>query len=229
MMNEMSGTEGVEVARITVLGGSGYAGAAVVAEGRRRGHVVTAVSRSAPAEQIDGVEYRTGSVLDGGVLEDAVAGRDVVVVALSPRSDLAGGKQEAVIEGLIGRLAGTPTRLGYIGGASSLLVADDGPRLWDVARDQLPADAKPEIETGLKVFDLLQDSPASVDWFYVSPPADFGSWLGTPSKGSYLLGGDILLRDEEGTSTISAADLALAILDEIETPAHRRRRFTAIH
>jgi len=39
----------------------------------------------------------------------------------------------------------------------------------------------------------------------------------------------VLLRDEEGVSTISAADLALAILDEIEKPVHRRRRFTAIH
>jgi hypothetical protein len=30
-------------------------------------------------------------------------------------------------------------------------------------------------------------------------------------------------------STISAADLALAIVDEIESPAHHRARFTAIH
>jgi putative NADH-flavin reductase len=39
----------------------------------------------------------------------------------------------------------------------------------------------------------------------------------------------VLLRDADGNSTISAADLALAIVDEIETPAHRRARFTAIH
>ena len=38
----------------------------------------------------------------------------------------------------------------------------------------------------------------------------------------------MLLRDADGASTISADDLALAILDEIETPAHRRARFTAI-
>ena len=40
---------------------------------------------------------------------------------------------------------------------------------------------------------------------------------------------DVLLRDADGNSTISAADLALAIVDEIETPAHHRARFTAIH
>ena len=63
----------------------------------------------------------------------------------------------------------------------------------------------------------------------MSPPQDFGSWLGTASKGTYVLGGDVLLKDDEANSTISAADLALAIVDEVEAPSHRRRRFTARH
>jgi len=33
------------------------------------------------------------------------------------------------------------------------------------------------------------------------------------------------LTDETGESYISAADLATAVLDEIERPAHHRRRF----
>ena len=92
----------------------------------------------------------------------------------------------------------------------------------------MPDEVKPEVQTGLDTFALCQESPTSLDWFYVSPPADFGSWLGTESKGAYVLGGDVLLRDSDGASTISADDLALAILDEIETPTHRRGRFTAI-
>jgi putative NADH-flavin reductase len=88
---------------------------------------------------------------------------------------------------------------------------------------------KPEIETGLNVLATLQASPESLDWFFVSPPADFGAWHNTPDKGEYVRGGDVLLRDADGTSTISAADLAIAVVDEIETPAHHRRRFTAIH
>jgi putative NADH-flavin reductase len=39
----------------------------------------------------------------------------------------------------------------------------------------------------------------------------------------------VLLKDAEGVSTISAADLALAIVDEIEKAAHHRRRFTAAY
>jgi len=216
------------MAHITVLGGTGYAGAAIVAEAAKRGHDVTAVNRSAVEAPIAGVEYVTGSALDAGVLDAVVAGRDAVVVALSPRGDMA-GKVEPIVEDLIARLTGTPTRLGYVGGVSSLQVEEGGPRLWDVTHEQMPAEVKPEVETGLNALELLNASPENLDWFYVSPPQDFGAWLGTGSKGSYQLGGDVLLRDADGNSTISADDLALAIVDEIENPAHRRARFTAIH
>ena len=216
------------MARITVLGGTGYAGAAIAAEAATRGHEVTAVNRSTVDAPVSGVDYVTGSVLDADLLASVVDGRDVVVVALSPRGDMV-GKIEPVVETLIARLAGTPTRLGYVGGASSLHVEEGGPTLWDVSHEHIPAEVKPEIETGMKALELLKASPENLDWFYVSPPADFGSWLGTPAKGTYQLGGDVLLKDADGTSTISAADLALAILDEVEKPAHRRARFTAIH
>ena len=215
------------MARITVLGGSGYAGAALVAEARKRGHEVTSVSRTAPASPVDGVDHVEGSVLDADVLDRVLEGRDVVVSALSPRGDMV-GKVEGVVSDLVSRLAGTQTRLGYIGGASSLLTEEGGPTLWDVSKEHVPDEVRPEIQTGLDTLALLQESPESLDWFYVSPPEEFGSWLGTPSTGSYTLGGDVLLRDAEGKSTISADDLALALLDEIEAPAHHRKRFTAI-
>ena len=215
------------MARITVLGGSGYAGGAVVAEARKRGHEVTSLSRSLPAEQIEGVDYQAGSALDTEKLTQVTEGRDVVLVALSPRGEMA-GKVEGVVEQLIAQLADSSTRVGYVGGASSLLVAEGGPRVWDVSHEHIPADVKPAIETGLRTFEQFRNSPEALDWFYVSPPQDFGAWLGTPSKGKYTLGGDVLLRDADGASTISAADLALAIVDEIETPAHHRTRFTAI-
>lgn len=215
------------MARITVLGGSGYAGGAVVAEARKRGHEVTSLSRSLPDEQLEKVDYQEGSALDPDTLKRVTEGRDAVLVALSPRGNMA-GKLEGIVEQLIELLAETSTRLGYVGGASSLLVADGGPRLWDVSREHIPADVRPEIETGLRTFEQFRNSPETLDWFYVSPPQDFGSWLHTPSKGAYTLGGDVLLRDADGGSTISAADLALAIVDEIETAKHHRARFTAI-
>jgi len=216
------------VARITVLGGTGYAGAAIVAEAARRGHEVTAVSRTRPEAPVDGVEYVAGSVLDAAVLDAVIPGRDVVVSAVSPRGDMA-GRVEDVVRELASRVAGTATRLGVIGGASSLLVEPGGPRLWDVTKDHVPDEVRPEVETGLQIFEDLQATPESVDWFFVSPPEKFGAWIAAPVTGAYRLGGDVLLRDAAGESTISAADLAIAVIDEVENAAHHRARFTAAH
>lgn len=216
------------MSRITVLGGTGYAGAAIAAEAARRGHEVTAVSRTQPESPTAGVDYVTGSALDAVVLDSVVPGRDVVISALSPRGDMA-GKVEDVLRELARRVDGTPTRLAHVGGASSLLVEAGGPRLWDVTQDHVPDDVKPEVVTGLTILDDFRASPETVDWFYVSPPEKFGSWVPAPVTGAYRLGGDVLLRDEAGESIISAADLAVAIVDEIEKPQHRRRRFTAAH
>lgn len=213
--------------RITVLGGTGYAGAAIAAEAVKRGHEVTAVSRTAPDAPIAGVDYVTGTATDAAVLDRVVPGSDVVISALSPRAG-SEGQLEGIVEELGRRLDGTGARLGYIGGASSLLSEEGGPRLWDITKEHVPDAVKPEIETGLQVLDDLQATPETLDWFYVSPPEKFGSWENTPVAGAYRLGGDVLLRDESGESTISAADLAVAILDEIEEPKHRRARFTAI-
>ena len=59
--------------------------------------------------------------------------------------------------------------------------------------------------------------------------AAFGAWVPGEATGQFRVGGDILLTDAEGNSNISGADLATAIVDEIETPAHRRQRFTVAY
>lgn len=215
-----------QVARISVLGGTGYAGGAIVAEAARRAHEVTSVSRHAPEQRLAGVDYVLGSALDPDVLERVVRGYDVVIEAVSPRGDMA-GKVEGLVDRLIELASAEGVRVGVIGGASSLLVAEGGPRLFDLS-DPPPA-VRPEIETGMALLERLREVPEPLDWFYVSPPETFGAWVPAPDTGSYRLSDDILLRDAEGTSTISAADLARAVLDEIEQPAHRRRRFHVAH
>lgn len=210
------------MARISVLGGTGYGGAHVVREAARRGHDVTSYSRSSPADAIDGVIYVTGSVLDAGVLRQSVTDVDVVFDALSPRGELE-GKLQGVVEQLIDAAAEAGVRLGVLGGASSLRVSPDGPRLIDVKPPS--PELLPEIQTGIDVLEILERSRDDADWFYISPAAGFGSWAPGEETGNYRVGDDVLLVDESGESNISGADLAKAIVDEIETPAHRRRRF----
>jgi putative NADH-flavin reductase len=214
------------MARISVVGGTGYAGAAVVAEAVRRGHQVISVSRHEPPERLDGVRYVLGSALDPALLADVMGDSDVVVEAVSPRGDMA-GEVEGLLDQIIELAANRDVRVGVVGGASSLLVAEGGPRLFDV--NDVPPAVLPEIETGLALLERLKTEPGPLDWFYVSPPETFGAWVPAPDTGSYRLSDDVLLRDAEGTSTISAADLARAILDEIEQPRYRRRRFHAAH
>lgn len=211
-----------DMARITVLGGTGYGGSAVVKEALKRGHEVTAVSRRQPENPVDGVDYAIGSVLDADFLGEVVAGRDVVFEAVSPRGDMA-GKEEGLVDDLIRLAADSGFRLGVLGGASSLLVEPGGKRLFDVS--DYPAELLPEVETGMVLLDTLKAAPEDLDWFYVSPAATFGAWAPGEETGSYRISDDVLLTDAEGNSTISAGDLAQAVLDEVEQPAYRRRRF----
>lgn len=216
------------MARITVLGGTGYAGNQIVTAAAGRGHQVVSYSRHAPAAPIDGVEYRTGDIQDDAVLAEAFEGADVVVVALSPRGELEGaGKLRAVAARVAELARSSGTRLGVVGGAGSLLVAEGGPRLADTAA--FPAAVRPEA---LEMDGVLQDLRASdpeLDWFLVSPAGGFGPWAVGEATGTYRVGGDVLLVDEAGGSQISGPDFADAFVTEIEHPEHRRARFTVAY
>jgi putative NADH-flavin reductase len=60
-------------------------------------------------------------------------------------------------------------------------------------------------------------------WTYLSPAVEIAPGERT---GRFRIGGDQLLVREDGTSDISADDLAVAVLDEIELPRFLQRRFT---
>ena len=165
-------------------------------------------------------------MLDPGVVRRAAEGADVVFEALSPRGDMA-DRVGPVFAELVDAAEKAGCRLGVLGGASSLLVAEGGPRLID-AEPPAP-EVRPEVELGIHKLETLQRSAPALDWFYVSPAAQFGAWVPSTATGEYRLSDDILLTGPDGASEISAADLALAVLDEIEQPAHRRRRFHVAH
>jgi hypothetical protein len=214
------------MARITVLGGTGYGGDAVVREAARRGHTVTSYSRRPPEQPAEGVTYVTGSLLDPELLAQSVRGADVVFQALSPRGDMQ-GKVEGIVDELIRLADEAGVRIGVLGGASSMLVSEGGPRLFDVA--ETAPEILPEVQTGLDVLETLTKAPETLDWFYVSPAASFGAWVPAPVTGAYRLSEDVLLTDANGVSTISGADLAAAVVDEVEQPRYRRRRFHVAH
>ncbi|GAA2864002.1 NAD(P)-dependent oxidoreductase [Microbacterium arabinogalactanolyticum] len=210
------------MARIVVIGGTGYAGAHFVREGVSRGHDVVAVARKAPSDPIEGATYVQGSALDVAGLGDVLDGADAVISTISPRGDMADKAIDA-LSALIAKLNGTSTRLGVVGGAGGSLVAPGGPRLFDQG---FPEEYKHEAQVGIDSLELLQESGQGVDWFFVHPAEVFGPWAEGVRTGDYRDGGDVIVRDADGNSTISGADFAVAFFDEIENPKHRRERFT---
>jgi uncharacterized protein len=62
-----------------------------------------------------------------------------------------------------------------------------------------------------------------LDWTYLSPSANFAPGVRT---GNFRVGNDQLLVDANGKSSISMEDFAIALVDELEKPAHIKQRFT---
>lgn len=210
------------MSRIAVLGGTGYAGSHVVAEAVRRGHTVLSVARTVPAERVEGATYIEATLLDVPTLVNELIGVDVVVSAVAARGDMLGALRPA-IEQLLSVLP-EDVRIGVIGGAGGSLVAEGGPRLVDT--EGFTDEYKPEALEAIGILEDLQTHAGDRDWFYIHPAGGFGAWAPGERTGSYRDGGDVLVVDENGDSFISGADLAVAVLDEIETPRHSRERFT---
>jgi putative NADH-flavin reductase len=81
---------------------------------------------------------------------------------------------------------------------------------------------KAEAEKGAAFLELLRRE-MELNWTFLSPSALFTAGERT---GKFRLGTDQLLTAVDGRSWVSFEDFAVALADEIERPAHIRKRFT---
>lgn len=199
--------------KVAIIGGTGRAGQEISAELARRGHQVTAIARHPEnAVQDAGVTAVAGDVNHPEALVQAIAGHDAVVSAVM-FSDTDPASLIDVV-----RQSGVPRYL-VVGGAASLEVA---PGVLLLSTPDFPKEYFAEASRGKAFLDYLRGVD-DIDWTYLSPSALF--FVG-PRIGSFRLGADQLLADADGNSSISYADYAIALVDEIETPRHSRQRFT---
>jgi putative NADH-flavin reductase len=210
------------VTRIAVIGGTGYAGSHIIDEAVRRGHTAVSVARTVPAERTPGATYIEGTLLDVPSLVAELEGVDVVVVTVPARGDMLGKVRPNVAELL--RELPSSVRVGVIGGAGGSLVAPGGPRVIDTPG--FTEEYKPEAFEAIGVLEDLQTQPHGHDWFFIHPAGGFGAWNPGERTGTYRAGGEVIVTDDAGESFISGADLAVAVIDEIETAKHSRERFT---
>jgi hypothetical protein len=207
---------------IALIGASGFIGSALLKEALQRGHrvkgLVSRPEKLAPASGLSGIKI---DVADTQALSAQLAGQDAVISAFSGhRQDAVQAYYEGGIRSIIAasKAAGVP-RLLVVGGAGSLEVAP-GVQLLDTP--EFPAEYRETAEGARTALALLRDD-AELDWTLLSPSA-----LIAPGErtAQFRLGGDQLLLDGQGQSRISVEDYAVAMLDELERPAHRRQRFT---
>lgn len=204
------------MATVVVAGGTGYTGGNVVREAASRGHTVISISRSQPADPVEGVRYELGPVEE--VAARVVPGAHVVVAALSPRGDMAGRLVE--VYGSLARLAASAgARYLQVGGFSSLRPAPGAPRFVE---GELAAEYRDEALEGEATRMMLAQAPAELDWLFLSPAGSYGSFAPGERTGRYRVGGEVALFDADGGSSISGQDFAIAVVDEIEEPAHHR-------
>ncbi|MBI5318720.1 NAD(P)-dependent oxidoreductase [Bradyrhizobium sp.] len=199
--------------KIAVIGASGNAGSRITAELARRGHAVTAIARN--PEKIEGlanVVPTKGDASDEAGLAQLLRGHDAAIssihfLASDPQKLIGAAKASGIGRYLV------------VGGAGSLEVAP-GVRL--VTTPNFPAQYKAEAEKGAAFLDLLRQEK-ELNWTFLSPSALFAPGERT---GRFRLGTDQLLTAADGKSWISFEDFAVALADEIERPAHLRKRFT---
>lgn len=208
------------MSRITVLGGTGFAGSAIVAEAAARGHEVISYSRSLPESRIPNVTYVQGDAADEAALSTAIDTADAVVGALAPRGALAESFRDVYSN--IARLADAKKKPLYIvGGFSSLRPASEAPRfVSDLSH--APAEYHAELTTVSALVSVdLPETPASLDWVFVSPAGKFGAHAPGERLGRYRVGDDVALQPDGG-GEISGADYALGFVDVIEKDEHHR-------
>ncbi|MBO1420512.1 NAD(P)H-binding protein [Streptomyces sp. FH025] len=211
--------------RITVFGATGNVGSRVVTEALARGHEVTAVVRDPAKPHVlpAGAGLVVGDARDPEDVARISVGQDAVITATRPAP---GSEPELLTatRGLLVGLAGTGVRLLAVGGAGSLVVPGTGGTTL-VESPGFPAGIRAIALACGEQLDLYR-ADEKADWTYLSPAALLEPGART---GRFRLGLDELLVDAEGRSVISMEDLAVALLDEVERPAHRRARFTAAY
>lgn len=201
--------------KIIVLGATGMAGSRVVTEALARGHDVVGVSRRG-APDTPGVTTVSADVTDIERMTSLLAGADAVVCATRPRP----GEEHTVpatTAAVLDAAAAAGTRVVVVGGAAplsspdrpGLLVLDDPRYVQDAWRDAAVA--------SVEQFRVCEKH--SADWVYLSPAAMLEPGERT---GRYRRGGTTLVAAPDGTSRISAEDMAVAVLDEIERPCGQR-------
>ncbi|WP_323980882.1 NAD(P)-dependent oxidoreductase [Aeromonas media] len=208
--------------KIALIGASGFVGSAILNEAVSRGHHVTAIvrdtSKLTPHPQVRAVAV---DAQDPQALADMLKGHDRVISAYNPGWS-APDIHDQYLKGasaIVEAANAAHSWLLVVGGAGSLEIA---PGVQLVDTPDFPAEWKQGALAARDGLTALRRE-TTLDWRFVSPPVFLEPG---EKRGSYRLGGDQVLFSGDKPAGITVGDLADGVLNEAETPAHLRQRFT---
>ncbi len=211
--------------KIALIGASGFVGSAILNELLARGYKVEALVRNPEKITVENpnLTVKKVDVADEKSLAEELKGYDTVISAYNPGWTNPNIYSETlqnyprIVEAA--KEAGVK-RLLIVGGAGTLFCA---PGLRVVDSGVIPAEIMDGVKSLGKFYLETLTKENDIDWVFFSPA---GAFVDGARTGEYRLGKDDLIVDDKGKSTISAADYAKAMVDELEVPAHHKERFT---
>ncbi|MFP7170289.1 NAD(P)-dependent oxidoreductase [Terribacillus sp. 7520-G] len=208
--------------KIGIIAATGKAGSLITAEAASRGHEVTAIVRNPAKVKQDNIQVIQKDIFD--IKAEDIQDFDAIVNAFNAPA----GEEEQHIEAgriLIQALKDAPsTRLVVVGGAGSLFVDEQKTTRVFETPDFPDAFLPTATNMGENLKEL--ENSVGIQWTYISPAGVFDA--DGKRTGSYQTGGDTMVLNKQGESYISYADYAMAVLDEIENPAHTNERFSVV-
>lgn len=211
---------------VLLIGATGFVGSAILSELVARGHKVTAVARNIDKVlKNDNVTPVKTDVANVDEIAKLAEGKDAIISAYNP------GWAKPDIKKLIetnypnileaAKKSGVK-RLLIVGGAGTLFVK---PGLRVVDSGAIPAAIMDGVRPLGDFYLNTLTKENDIDWIFLSPAGTFDEK--GERTGEFRLGKDDLIVDPKtGTSHISVQDYAVAMVDELEKPAHHKERFT---
>jgi putative NADH-flavin reductase len=214
------------MSEIVVFGANGKAGQRIVKEALDRGHSVTAVVRYPDsARDVDArAVLAQGDATVASSVREHVSTAHAVVLAIGSYTATPWLKAAKTMLEVLSAEPSPRARLLHMGGGASLLEPDGR---WIIDSPYFPPEHLENARGQILALDWYRRNAkaAGVEWTYVSPPPIH--FAPGERRGIYRTALNTPVVDAEGNAVLSYEDLAVVIIDEIETPQHVNTRFTA--
>jgi uncharacterized protein len=210
--------------KIAIIGASGFVGSYILKEALSRRHQVAALVRHPEKIQL---EHENLSAIRCDVFSIAKTSQllsacEAAISAYNP----GWGNPNLYEEYMLGSRSilkaikeSTLKRVLFIGGAGSLELK---PGVQIVDTPQFPAKWKMGSLASRDFLKILKNE-IELEWTFISPALQLRSIKRT---GTFQIGSNSPIFDENGNSEISTEDLAVATIDELENPKHVREQIT---